>query len=106
MGVKSGDEVICPSFTFAATANPITYLGANPSFVDSEYDTWNMSPIFLEEAIKQRLSKGKKPRAIMVVYLYGMPAKMDEILDIAKKYDIPIIEDAAEALGSQYAGKR
>lgn len=79
LGVKSGDEVICPSFTFAATANPIRYLGANPIFVDSEYDTWNMSPIFLEEAIKQRLSKGKKPKAIMVVHLYGMPAKMNEI---------------------------
>ncbi len=106
LGVKAGDEVICQSFTFSASANPIIYQGATPIFVDSEKDTWNMSPKFLEEAIKDRLSKGKKPKAIIPVHLYGMPAKMDEICAIADKYDIPILEDAAEALGSTYKGRK
>ncbi|MFR9165370.1 MAG: DegT/DnrJ/EryC1/StrS family aminotransferase [Dysgonomonas sp.] len=102
LGVKAGDEVICQSFTFSASANPIKYLGATPVFVDSEPDTWNMSPEHLEEAIKDRISKGKKPKAILPVHLYGMPAKMDEILKISQKYEIPVLEDAAEALGSKY----
>lgn len=103
LGVGNGDEVICQSFTFAATANPIVYLGAKPVFVDSEQDTWNMSPEFLEKAIKDRVAKtGKKPKAIIPVHLYGMPAKMDKILAIASKYEIPVVEDAAEALGSRY----
>lgn len=105
LGVKAGDEVLCQSFTFSASANPITYVGATPVFIDSEKDTWNMSPIFLEEAIKDRIVKNEKPKAIIVVHLYGMPAKMDEITAIAKKYDIPIIEDAAEALGSHINNK-
>lgn len=103
--VKAGDEVICQSFTFSASANPIMYQCATPVFVDSEKDTWNMDPFLLETAIKDRISKGKKPKAIVVVHLYGMPAKMDEISAIANKFDIPIIEDAAEALGSTYKGK-
>lgn len=106
LGVKSGDEVLCQSFTFSASANPITYLGAKPIFIDSEPYTWNMSPEYLEEAILDRISKGKKPKAIIVVHLYGMPAKMSEILAISKKYDIPLIEDAAEALGSIYKGQK
>jgi len=106
LGVGYGDEVICQSFTFAASANPITYLGAKPVFVDSEADTWNMSPEFLGIAINERIKKrGKKPKAIIPVHLYGMPAKMDEILAIAKKYEIPVLEDAAEALGSEYKGQ-
>jgi len=104
-GVEHGDEVICQSMTFSASANPIAYCGAIPVFIDSEKDTWNMCPIALEEAIQDRISKGKKPKAIIVVHLYGMPAKMDEITAIAKKYEIPLIEDAAEALGSTYKGK-
>ncbi|MDN3709193.1 aminotransferase class I/II-fold pyridoxal phosphate-dependent enzyme, partial [Myroides ceti] len=104
-GVVAGDEVICQSMTFSASANPITYQGAIPVFVDSESDTWNICPIALEEAITDRMTNGKKPKAIIVVHLYGMPAKMDEIIAIAKKYDIAIIEDAAEALGSTYKGK-
>lgn len=104
-GVVYGDEVICQSMTFSASANPIAYCGATPVFIDSEKDTWNMCPIALEEAVKDRISKGKKPKAIIVVHLYGMPAKMDEITAIANKYDIPVIEDAAEALGSTYKGK-
>ena len=99
-GVKRNDEVICQSFTFAASANPIMYLGANPIFIDSEIDTWNMCPIALEEAIKDGISKGTKPKAIIVVHLYGMPAKMDTIVSISKKYNIILIEDAAESLGS------
>lgn len=103
LGVKPGDEVICQSFTFSASANPIKYLGANPVFIDSESSTWNMDPQILEEAIKDRILKtGKKPAAIIPVHLYGMPAKMDEINSIAEKYQIPILEDAAEALGSSY----
>jgi dTDP-4-amino-4,6-dideoxygalactose transaminase len=100
LGVGAGDEVICQSMTFSASANPIAYLGATPVFVDSEQDTWNMSPEFLENAITDRLNKGKKPKAIIPVHLYGMPAKMDEINAIANRYDIPVLEDAAEALGS------
>jgi dTDP-4-amino-4,6-dideoxygalactose transaminase len=107
LGVKSGDEVICQSFTFAASANPISYLGAKPVFVDSEKDTWNMDPILLEEAIKERLRKtGCVPKAIIPVHLYGMPAKMKEILEVAQRYDIPILEDAAEALGSELYGQK
>lgn len=105
-GVGAGDEVIVQSFTFCASANPITYLGATPVFVDSEAETWNMSPELLEAAIKDRIAKtGRKPKAIIPVYLYGMPAKLEEIMDIAVRYDIPVIEDAAEGLGSRYDGK-
>lgn len=102
LGVKQGDEVLCQSFTFSASANPIVYQGATPVFIDSEKDTWNMSPEHLERAIKDRISKGKKPKAIIPVHLYGMPAKIEEIQSISAKYEIPIIEDAAEALGSRY----
>lgn len=106
LGVQAGDEVICQSFTFCASCNPIKYLGATPVFVDSEHDTWNMDPLLLEEAIKDRIKKtGRKPKAIVVVYLYGMPAKIDEILAIAQKYDIPLVEDAAEGFGSRYKGR-
>ncbi len=105
-GVKAGDEVICQSITFSASANPITYQGATPIFVDSEKETWNMCPVALEEAIKDRMANGKKPKAIIVVHLYGMPAKMDEISALAKKYEITLIEDAAEALGSTYKGQK
>ena len=105
LGVQPGDEVICQSMTFSASANPIAYLGAIPVFVDSEPDTWNMSPVFLEEAIKDRLAKGKKVKAIIPVHLYGMPVKMNEIMVIAKKYGIPVLEDAAEALGSSIDGR-
>lgn len=107
LGVGAGDEVICQSFTFAASANPIKYQGADPVFVDSEPDTWNMSPDALEEAIVDRKKQtGHYPKAIIPVYLYGMPAKMDEIRAIADKYGIPIVEDSAEALGSEYKGKK
>ncbi|RNC88183.1 MAG: aminotransferase class I/II-fold pyridoxal phosphate-dependent enzyme [Winogradskyella sp.] len=106
LGVRNGDEVLCQTFTFCGSANPIIYQGATPVFVDSETETWNMCPSYLEEAIKQRISKGKKPKAIILVHLYGMPAKIDEILAIARKYEIPIIEDAAEALGSTYKGRK
>lgn len=105
LGVQAGDEVICQSFTFSASANPIVYLGASPVFVDSEEETWNMCPIALEKAIVDRISKGKKPKAIVPVHLYGMPCKMDEIRAVADKYQIPILEDSAEALGSTYKGK-
>ncbi len=104
-GVQPGDEVICQSMTFSASANPIAYLSAIPVFVDSETDTWNMSPQWLEAAIKDRIAKGKTPKAIIPVHLYGMPAKMQEIMAIAAQYDIPVIEDAAEALGSHIDGK-
>jgi dTDP-4-amino-4,6-dideoxygalactose transaminase len=104
--VGSGDDVICQSFTFAASANPITYLGATPVFVDSEADTWNMSPEFLEKAILARIARvGKPPKAIIGVDLYGMPAKWDEICSVAARYGIPLIEDAAEALGSSLRGR-
>ena len=102
LGVRSGDEVLCQSFTFSASANPILYQCATPVFVDSEPETWNMSPEFLEQAIQDRIKKGKKPKAMILVHLYGMPAKMDELLEIARRYEIPVIEDAAEALGSSY----
>lgn len=103
LGVQRGDEVICQSFTFAASTNPILYQGAKPIFVDSEPDTWNMSPQLLREAIEDRIAKrGIKPKAIIIVHLYGMPAKMDELRAIAEAYNIPILEDAAEALGSEY----
>ena len=105
LGVKSGDEVICQSMTFSASANPIAYQGATPVFVDSEAQTWNMSPEYLEIAIEDRMKQGKKPKAIIVVHLYGMPAQMDEIMALSRKYDIPVVEDAAEALGSTYNGK-
>lgn len=104
LGIKSGDEVLCQTFTFSASANPIKYLGATPVFVDSEKDTWNMSPVLLEEAIKDRIAKGVKPKAIVAVHLYGMPYKVTEINAVASKYEIPIVEDSAEALGSSYKG--
>lgn len=105
LGVEAGDEVICQSFTFAASANPICYQGAKPVFVDSEPDTWNMCPIALEKAIIDRKKvTGKYPKAIIPVHLYGMPAKIEEIMSIANKYNIPVLEDAAEALGSEYKG--
>ena len=106
LGVKAGDEVICQSFTFSASANPIAYQQASPVFVDSEHETWNMDPQLLEEAIKDRMAKGKKPKAVIVVHLYGQPAKIDEILAVCRKYEIPLIEDAAEALGSTYKNKK
>lgn len=101
-GVDQGDEVICQSMTFSASANPILYQGAKPIFVDSEPDTWNMCPVALENAIKDRIEKGKKPKAIIAVHLYGTPYKVKEINAVAKKYGIPVLEDAAEALGSTY----
>ncbi|HET7115280.1 MAG TPA: aminotransferase class I/II-fold pyridoxal phosphate-dependent enzyme [Hanamia sp.] len=106
LNVQAGDEIICQSMTFSASANPIRYLGATPVFIDSETDTWNMDPLFLEEAIKERISKGVKPKAIIPVHLYGMPAKMDGIISVADRYEIPIIEDAAEALGSSINDKK
>lgn len=106
LGVKSGDEVICQSMTFSASANPIAYQNAVPVFVDSETDTWNICPIALEEAIKDRVAKGRKPKAIIPVHLYGMPANMDAIMQVANEYEIPVLEDAAEALGSVYKGKK
>lgn len=107
LGVGVGDEVICQSFTFAASANPIKYVGASPVFVDSEKDTWNMSPEHLRIAIEDRIKQtGRKPKAIIPVHLYGMPAKMDEIMAIANEYDITVIEDAAEAIGSEYKGEK
>ena len=107
LGVGEGDEVICQSFTFSASANPIAYQGATPVFVDSEEDTWNMDPVLLEEAIKDRLEKtGRLPKAIIPVHLYGMPGKLDEILEVAGRYNIPVLEDSAEALGSEYKGRK
>ena len=105
LGVQAGDEVICQSLTFSASANPIVYQGATPVFVDSEPNTWNISPEFLEEAIRTRIMKGKKPKAVICVHLYGMPAKMDQVVEICNRYEIPLIEDAAEALGSTYKGQ-
>ena len=105
-GVRPGDEVLVQSFTFCASSHPITYLGAIPVFIDSEKDTWNMDPDLLEEAIKDRIAKtGKKPKAIVPVALYGMPYKIDRIMEIANKYDIPVIEDAAEGFGSKFKGQ-
>ena len=106
LGVSQGDQVICQSFTFCASANPIIYQGATPIFVDSEKDTWNICPNHLEDAIKDRIKNRKKPKAIIIVDLYGMPAKLDELVSIATKYEIPVIEDAAEALGSVYKGRK
>lgn len=106
LGVHQGDEVICQSMTFSASANPIAYLGAHPVFVDSESETMNICPVALENAIVNGLSRGKKPKAIVMVHLYGMPCKVYEVRTIADKYGIPIIEDSAEALGSTYKGRR
>lgn len=106
LGVEPGDFVICQSFTFSASANPIRYQGAIPVFVDSELETWNMCPNALEEAIKGSIAKGKKPKAIIAVHLYGMPFKVNEIRQIADRYEIPILEDSAEALGSSYKGRK
>ncbi len=105
-GVKAGDEVICQSFTFCGSINPIMYQGATPILVDSELDTWNLCPIYLEEAIKDRISKGKKPKAIVAVHLYGMPYKVEAIHKIAEKYGIDVVEDSAEALGSSFKGRK
>ena len=106
LGVKHGDEVLVSSFTFSGSINPIIYQGAVPIMIDSEPDTWNLDPCALRQAIENRVAKGKKPQALIVVHLYGMPAKLDEIISICKQYDIPIIEDAAEALGSSYKGRK
>ena len=107
LGVGAGDEVICQSFTFAASANPVVYCGGVPVFVDSEEETWNMDPVLLEKAILDRKAKtGKVPKAIIPVHLYGMPAKMDEICAVAEKYGVPVLEDAAEALGAEYKGRK
>lgn len=106
LGVEPGDEVMCQSFTFCASSHPVTYQGATPVFVDSEPGTWNMDPVLLDKAINDRIVKtGRKPKAIIVVYLYGMPARIREIMAVAGKYDIPLIEDAAEGLGSRYDGR-
>jgi dTDP-4-amino-4,6-dideoxygalactose transaminase len=106
LGVSRGDEVLCQSFTFSATANPILYQGATPIFIDSERETWNLCPELLEEAILNRLSKGVKPKAIIAVHLYGMPYNVTKIHELGLKYDIPIIEDSAEALGSEFNGQK
>jgi dTDP-4-amino-4,6-dideoxygalactose transaminase len=106
LGVGPGDEVLCPSFTFVATANPILYLGATPVFVDSEAATWNMCPVRLREAIEDRRRRGKTPKALILVHLYGMPAQLEPLQAVADSYGIPILEDAAEALGSRYDGRR
>ena len=105
LGVGPGDEVLCPSFTFVATANPIVYLGATPVFVDSEAETWNICPQRLREAIVDRLARGRKPKVLVLVHLYGMPARLPDILAIAAEFEIPILEDAAEALGSRFGGQ-
>ncbi|HEY4651191.1 MAG TPA: aminotransferase class I/II-fold pyridoxal phosphate-dependent enzyme [Pontibacter sp.] len=104
LGVQPGDEVICSTFTFVATANPILYVGATPVFVDSEPETWNMDPALLEQAIQAGIARNKKPACILLVHLYGMPAKLKEIMEVANRYEIPVLEDAAEALGSRYSG--
>lgn len=105
LGVALNDEVICQTFTFCGSSNPIVYQGAIPVFVDSEPETWNMCPKHLETAIKDRMANGKTPKAIIIVHLYGMPSKIDQLLEVASKYKIPVIEDAAEALGSTYKGR-
>ena len=105
-GVSTGDEVLCQTFTFCGSSHPITYMGATPVFIDSEEETWNMSPFYLEKAIKDGISNGKKPKAVIAVHLYGMPAKIDEIEAICKKYNVFLIEDAAEALGSSYKNRK
>lgn len=104
--VKAGDEVICSTFTFSGSCNPIAYQQATPVFVDSEQETWNMDPGVLEKAIEERIKRGKKPKAIIAVHLYGMPVKISQIMDVAGKHGIPVIEDAAEALGASYDGKK
>ena len=106
LGVKSGDEVICSTFTFSASANAIVYQNAVPIFVDSERDTWNMCPSLCEEAIIDRINKGKKPKAILLVHLYGMPSKIHDFIALSKKYDIPLIEDSAEAIGASVNGQK
>ncbi len=106
LGVSHGDEVLCQSFTFSASANPIKYLGATPIFIDSERETWNLSPELLRQAITDRMAKGKKPKAIVAVHLYGMPYKVNEVRAVAAEFDIPIVEDSAEALGSTYMGRQ
>ena len=106
LGVQTGDEVICQSMTFSASANPILYLGATPIFIDSEAQTWNLCPIALEAAIIDRIKKGKKPKAIIAVHLYGVPYQIESIREVADKYSIPILEDSAEALGSSYKGQK
>lgn len=106
LGVQTGDEVICQSMTFSASANPILYLGATPVFIDSEEQTWNLCPVALEQAIQDRISKGKKPKAIIAVHLYGVPYQIDAVRAVASKYSIPILEDSAEALGSSYKGQK
>lgn len=106
LGVSAGDEVLCQSFTFSASANPIKYQGATPVFIDSEPETWNICPKTLEKAIIDRLKNGKKPKAIVAVHLYGMPYKIDEVREISEKYAIPVVEDSAEALGSTYKGRK
>jgi dTDP-4-amino-4,6-dideoxygalactose transaminase len=106
LDVKAGDEVLCQSMTFSASANPIVYLGATPVFIDSEMDTWNLCPIVLEEAILDRIAKGKKPKAIVAIHLYGVPYKIDEVRAVADQYEIPILEDSAEAIGSSYKGRK
>lgn len=105
LGVGKGDVVICQSLTFVASVNPVVYLGATPVFIDSEPDTWNLCPLMLEMAIKDCISMGKKPKAIIAVHLYGMPYQVDAVHQLAKKYEIPVLEDSAEALGSTYHGK-
>jgi dTDP-4-amino-4,6-dideoxygalactose transaminase len=106
LGVRAGDEVICQSFTFSASANPIVYLGATPIFIDSELDTWNLCPIVLEKAILDRIAKGITPKVIIAVHLYGIPYQIEAVRTIANKYSIPILEDSAEALGSSYKGQK
>ena len=106
LGVQAGDEVLCQSMTFSASANPILYLGATPVFIDSETETWNLCPLALEEAIKDRIAKGNKPKAIIAVHLYGVPYQVEAIKAISDKYNIPVLEDSAEALGSSYKGQQ
>ena len=106
LGVQAGDEVICQSMTFSASANPILYLGATPVFIDSEEQTWNICPVALEQAIQDRIQKGNKPKAIIAVHLYGVPYQIDTVRAVADKYSIPILEDSAEALGSSYKGQK
>lgn len=106
LGVQAGDEVICQSMTFSASANPILYLGATPIFIDSEEQTWNICPDALDQAIQDRISKGKKPKAIIAVHLYGVPYQIEAVRAVADKYQIPILEDSAEALGSSYKGQK